>query len=247
VKGERENGFASRPPVRLEVRASRDEIVEVREEEAWPLPTTRYDRFYLDLNSAALVASPPTASSEASYDARRGHLVFRHAFESDTEVTGHMVLRLFVEARAGKSPEPAPDDLVLCAVLDKCDTNGRRVRFYGSVGNKNDGVSRGFARVAARDIDEVRSTPWLPFLPLRQEQRLAPGEVAEVAMEICPSSTLFRSGESLELTIGGHEIRPSPPFRKDVSDNRGIHVIHTSAEHPSHLLVPVIPAQGASG
>jgi len=46
-----------------------------------------------------------------------------------------------VEVRAGDVPDPPPDDLVLCAVVDKCDANGRRVPFYGSVGNKNDGVS----------------------------------------------------------------------------------------------------------
>ena len=246
VKGESDNGFASRPPVRLEVRASRDEIVEVREESAWPLPGTRYDRFYLDPGSEALVSSPPVEAGEASYDARRGRAVFRHAFETDTEITGHMVLRLFVEVRSDDPVGPPLDDGVLCAVLDKCDASGRRVPFYGSVGNKNDGVSRGFARVAAREIDEARSTPWLPFLPLRKEKPLSPGEVAEVAMEIYPSSTLFRAGESLELTIAGHEIRPSPPFRKDVSANRGLHVIHASAEHPSHLLVPVIPIQRAS-
>ncbi|MEE3325722.1 MAG: CocE/NonD family hydrolase [Myxococcota bacterium] len=243
VKGESENGFASRPPVRLEVRASRDEIVEVREESAWPLPATRYDRFYLDPGSEKLVAAPPAFAGEASYDARRGRSIFRYVFDTDTEITGHMVLRLFVEVRAGESPGPPPDDLVLCAVLDKCDAAGRRVPFYGSVGNKTDGVSRGFARAAVREIDEARSTPWLPFCPLRREQRLVPGEVAEVVMEIYPSSTLFRAGESLELTIAGHEIRPSPPFRKDVSDNRGLHVIHASAERPSHLLVPVIPVQ----
>jgi len=84
-------------------------------------------------------------------------------------------------------------------------------------------------------------------LRLRQEQRLAPGEVAEIFMEIYPSSTLFRTGESLELVIAGHEIRPSPPFRKDVSTNRGLHVIHASAEHPSHLFVPVIPSDRTSG
>ena len=73
-------------------------------------------------------------------------------------------------------------------------------------------------------------------------QRLASGEVAEVCMEIYPSSTLFRAGESLELLIAGHEIRPSPPFRKDVSCNRGLHVVHTGPKRPSHLQVPVIPA-----
>jgi len=242
VKGEGDNGFAERPPVRLEVRAARDEVVEVRHEKAWPLPSTRYERFHLDAESKTLVSSPVEASREAIYDARRGRLCFRHRFDADTEITGHMLLRLFVEARAADAASPPPDDMVICVAIEKRDTRNRRVPFYGSVGNKADAVSRGFARAAARTVDKDRSTAWLPFLPLQEERKLRPGEVVELAVEIYPSSTLFRAGEVLELILAGHEILPSPPFRKDVSCNRGFHVVHTGGRHPSHLQVPVIPA-----
>ena len=73
--------------MRLEVRASRDEIVEVREETAWPLRGARYDRFYLDPELEALGPLVPAVPSEATYDARRGSRVFRHAFDTDTEIT----------------------------------------------------------------------------------------------------------------------------------------------------------------
>ena len=100
---------------------------------------------------------------------------------------------------------------------------------------------RAGSRGLPRAVDEGRSTAWLSFLPLQEERKLRPGEVAELAVEIDPSSMLFRAGEVLELILAGHESLPSPPFRKDVSCNRGFHVVHTGGRHPSHLLVPVIP------
>jgi hypothetical protein len=63
-----------------------------------------------------------------------------------------------------------------------------------------------------------------------------------VDVALYPSSTVFAAGESLELIISSDEIIPSPPYRKDVSINRGIHVIHCGGDYDSHLLVPVIPA-----
>ena len=49
-----------------------------------------------------------------------------------------------------------------------------------------------------------------------------------------------RVQETLELIVASDEIIPSPPYRKDVSFNRGTHVIHCGGACDSHLLVPVI-------
>jgi predicted acyl esterase len=70
---------------------------------------------------------------------------------------------------------------------------------------------------------------------------LAPDQIVPVDVELYPSSTFFAGGESLELIIASSEIIPSPPYRKDVSVNRGIHVIHCGGDYDSHLLVPVVP------
>jgi predicted acyl esterase len=67
------------------------------------------------------------------------------------------------------------------------------------------------------------------------------GEIMPVEIALYPSSTFFDAGESLTLIVSAGEIIPSPPYRKDVGFNRGIHVIHCGGEHDSHLLVPIIP------
>jgi predicted acyl esterase len=67
-----------------------------------------------------------------------------------------------------------------------------------------------------------------------------------------PSSTLFRAGESLRLTVQGAEVPRAeiPPLPADHSANRyvheelmnrGRHIIHTGARYDSHLLIPVVP------
>jgi len=62
-------------------------------------------------------------------------------------------------------------------------------------------------------------------------------------IEILPSSTLFRAGESLQLVVQGADLFEHPTlthaYSRDV--NTGVHAIHTGGEYDSHLLVPEIP------
>ena len=74
-------------------------------------------------------------------------------------------------------------------------------------------------------------------------------------IEILPSATLYRKGETLELTVQGSdivnpgntpqlargEIVTRVPVRHADTVNRGAHVIHAGGKHDSHLLVPLIP------
>ena len=244
-----DDGFRDVPPVRLEVRESRDVIRAVRHEPAWPLPQTVYERLYLDAGERTLAPEPPATPAEVVYPATDGRAVFRHRFDVDTELTGHMALRLWVEVRPRPTVNAAdlaqpdyPDDLLLCVAIDKRDEAGRSVRFYGSVGNDADMVTRGFLAASSRALDEVYSTPWRPVPALAGKEPLAPGEVVAVDVELYPSSTFFRAGSSIDLIVSPREIVPSPPFQKDLGANRGFHVIHTGGDRTSWLSVPRIPA-----
>ncbi|MEO0606229.1 MAG: CocE/NonD family hydrolase, partial [Myxococcota bacterium] len=233
VKGERDNGFLDRPSVRVEVRESRDEVTEVLEVAAWPPEATAYERWYLEPASMTFSPTPPDPG-EAQYAGRTGEIVFRHRFEADTRIVGHMALHLHFEARGA-------DDALLTVVIEKRDADGRPVRFYGSIGSKDDVVSRGYAAAQMRELDET-SSEWLPQLTLRNPQPLTEGEVVELAVEIYPHATLFRAGETLELTIAGHELVRTRPLVKDFDGNRGTHVVHAGGDRASYLLVPVLPS-----
>jgi predicted acyl esterase len=187
------------------------------------------------------VSEPSATPTSVAYAARGEQVVFPFRFTDATELSGYMKLRLWVEARADGSGLP-PDDMVLCVAVGKRDRDGRTVHFEGSVGNKYDLVSRGFCRVSRRELDPALSTPWQPVQTGTSEQLLSPGAIVPVEIEIYPSSTFFAAGEMLELIVSGDEIIPSPPYRKDVSCNRGRHVLHVGGPYDSHLLVPRIPA-----
>lgn len=55
-------------------------------------------------------------------------------------------------------------------------------------------------------------------------------------------STFFAAGEAVQLIVAPREIIPSPPYIKDASFNRGMHVLHFGRDRDSFLLVPKIPA-----
>lgn len=233
VKGE-ENGFEDTPAVRLEVRRSGSVIQEVRGESAWPLANTRHEQLYLD--GEALTAEPGEAS-QSSFDARRGSLRFVHRMARDTELTGYFRVRLWLELQ-GDPGEDAPDDVALCVYLRKLDRHGAVVAFRGTVGSVNDGVARGYLQASLRELDEEASTPHWPVLACTRRQPLTVGEVVALDIGILPSSTWFDEGDSLELIVAGHEVIASPPFRKDLSGNRGRVVVHQGGELASHLVVP---------
>ena len=94
-------------------------------------------------------------------------------------------------------------------------------------------------------LDEVLSTPWQPVLSHANPQQIAAGEIVPVDIEILPSSTLFRAGESLQLDVQGRDLFEHPALAHGYSDgiNVGAHSIHTGATYDSHLLVPVVPAE----
>lgn len=239
VKGETSNGFRDRAPVRLEVRSSRDVIHTVRDELDWPLPQTRYERLYL--SDHGLRKDKPRSNARLEYNGVGGAVRFDICFERDTELTGYMKLRLWVQALPEHKSAPVPDDMAIFVGLEKLDRQGQSVRFYGSVGNREDLVTRGYCQVSRRQIDHDLSTDWHPVLTGTSHQPLSAGEIVPVDIALYPSSTFFAAGESMSLIISSIDIVKSPPFGKDVNVNMGWHVVHYGGLYDAHLLVPCIP------
>jgi uncharacterized protein len=237
LKGE-DTEVSSWPPVQLEVR-ERYYTGEVRQEQEWPLARTDYQPLYLDAATASLTAKPVDQVAAASYDPQleSGTATFDCTFDADTELTGHAKLRLWVEADGS-------DDMDLFVALQKLGTDGNPVTFPFFSIWENGNVALGWLRVSHRELDDQRSTPQQPWLLHRREQRLAPGEVVPVDIEVLPSGTLFRAGETLRLLVQGTDVNKYPvgtPTQRHEGDrNRGRHIIHTGGHYDSHLLIPVI-------
>ena len=236
LKGDRSNGYLDTPSVRLEVRSSLNEIHEVRHENEWPIARTEYTRLYLAEQQSLSLERPQTQLALA-YPAKNGKAEFQHTFAEDTELSGYMKLRVWVEARSENEGQETPDDLALFVAVNKLDRDGTPVHFYGSVGNTKDMVTRGWCRVALRELDPVESTEWHPVQKGARDQKLKAGEIVPVDVPLYPSSTFFASGETVQLIVAPREIIPSPPYIKDASFNRGTHVLHFGGKYDSYVLI----------
>ena len=242
LKDDTSSGFLATPPVRLEVRSSLDEIHEVRYENEWPIARTQYTRLYLSGQPQSLALEKPEQPMELVHAAKKGKALFNFKFTEDTELSGYMKLRIWVEVRPKNTGEISPDDMAMFVAVNKLDCDGNAIHFNGSVGNKRDMVTRGDCRVSRRELDPIESTEWHPVQKGESEQSLNAGEIVPVDIELYPSSTFFSAGETLQLIIASDEIIPSPPYRKSVECNHGRHAIHFGGEYDSYLLVPKVPA-----
>jgi uncharacterized protein len=231
--------MAAWPPVRIEVRERAGQATE-RAEQEWPLARTQYRPLYLDAGRGALQDDPGAKAGQVRYDAASGRAVFDHRFREDTELTGHMKLKLWLEVEGA-------NDADLFVAVQKLDTAGQPVGFTFYSFYENGPVALGWLRASHRALDPVRSTAWQPFHPHDREEPLPAGEPVVLAIEIWASSTLFKAGESLRLVVQGQDVcqdaLPNLPFaRHERTRNAGVHIIHAGGPFDSHLLVPWIPA-----
>jgi len=235
-----EGDLAEWPKVRIEVR-ERAGVGHWRNETEWPLARTNYTRLYLDARSGTLQRAPVDAEGSATYDPADGEAAFDLRFDADTELTGHMALRLWVELESG-------DDMDLFVAIQKYDADGAIVPFTFYAISDEGPVALGWLRASHRALDAERSTPSQPVHLHDREESLTPGEAVPVDIEIWPSSTLFRAGESLRVLVKGQDIYTSIPqpgpamMRHQETRNAGRHIIRTGGKYDSHLLAPVIPA-----
>jgi len=239
------------PKVQLEVR-DRFYVGRVRKESGWPLARTQYQRLFLDARSGSLRASPVKAESQARYFApgdesrcpaayREDRAQFDYVFPAATELTGHMKLRLWVEALGA-------DDMDLFVAVQKFDRSRRYVPFAAFNALEDGPVALGWLRASHRELDKTRSSPHQPWLAHKRQLKLKRGVPVPVEIEIWPSSTRFAKGETLRVVVQGSDIyryarwivRAGHP--KTI--NAGVHVIRTGGRYDSHLLVPVIPRKG---
>ncbi|HTZ03196.1 MAG TPA: CocE/NonD family hydrolase C-terminal non-catalytic domain-containing protein, partial [Xanthobacteraceae bacterium] len=194
LKGE-DTGWERQPPVTLQVRHV-DRFVE-RAEREWPLARTRWTRFFLDFGNRGLVEREPEVASQVAYDAAGDGLEFRTApLGAPVEITGPSAAKLFI------SSVTADADLFL--VLRVFAPDGEEVVFRGAV-DPHTPIAQGWLRASHRKLDAARSQPWRPFHPHDELQPLKPGEVAELDVEIWPTSIVVPAGYSIALSIRGRD------------------------------------------
>lgn len=211
--------------------------------------TTRY---YLAGATGALTTATP-AAAKASYDATTpdGMVQFSLAVDTETSFIGYPRLRLFAEAEGA-------DDMDIFVLLQKLDAAGT-VLTQITIPNKGpqmqgmtrDGASilnykgsNGRLRASMRALDGERSTDDVPVHCFDRVEKLAPGEIVALDLDLFPTGLLLYPGQQLRLTIGGfNTLGGAMPGTKNlVPANRGRHVIHTGGDHASFVQIGTMVA-----
>lgn len=236
------NGWEFTPRVRVEVMDAYDfDLVTNRAEDSFPLKRTVYKKLYIDAkNNAMQLERPVEDESSFSYDGQTGEADFDYTFEEDTEITGYLKLRLWVEA-------DGHDDMDLFINVQKLDEKGEFLPVY-VLGEPHPGAW-GKMRVSHRKLDEKLSTDFQPVQAHTVEEKLKPGEIVPVDIEINPHSRIWHKGQKIRVQIAGRYIRDKGWFERLVwtPDNKGNHIIHSGGKYDSFLQIPVIPPRYVAG
>ncbi len=224
-------GFALNPPL---------------EAADFPLPDTEWARLYL--RSGETLASEPPGESEGPDGYRVVHggpsdedgwINYRVEIEEPTAICGPIVLTLWAQTTTL--------DTDFFALLADLDPDGN---LYG--------LQRGLLRASHRELDEEKSDymtrdgqkllvrPWHPHT---EAKPVTPYEVHRYDIEIPTVGHVFRPGHRIVLRLSppplgdpiGVTRSRAPSYRYDSDQPPGIVRILHDAEHPSSLLLPVLP------
>ena len=235
LKG-KDTGIMDEPPVQLWVMG--DE--QWRFENEWPLARTEWRSYYLRRwgglsTEKESVPERPDYFVQQPVDETATIQALKystHPFSRETEITG-------------------PIALYLHAAIDQEDTNWIVALADIAPDGREFEFSRGFLKASHRALSEELSKPWLPHHPHLKSEAVAPGEVYEYAIELSPTSIVFKPGHRVRLSITSldHALDPGPksvlgsghmPWHL-CSSKPTVHKIYHDPVRPSRLLLPIIP------
>jgi uncharacterized protein len=256
-------GWEFTPKVRLCILNPGNKDIVNRPEDEFPIARQQSKALFLDAASSVMnMDKQVQVESRSEFDAVTGKSTFTYTFPDRTELTGYFKLKLWVESVGN-------DDIDLFTVFSKLngnrqlvetqcidvgylqndpDASRQKLREMHAAGEKSVNVyfargATGRLRVSHRELDPNRTTSHQPHYKFEKIQKLSGGEIVAVEIELWPHGMIWEAGETIELTIAGHNLMPeltprTPPVK---TLNKGIVVIHTGGRYDSHLLIPVIP------
>lgn len=224
----------------------------------WPIPGTRYTKYYLTL--AKGLSETPAAQHEGklSYkalgDLKSQHLIqfTSESFTEEVEFTGHIVAHLNVSVTTEEGQADKPSDIDLFLSIRHMNATGKDIFYTGTVGDPVP-VSKGWLRVSLRAVNEKspRHTFWHPHREYLSGDHspLVPGTVYPVDVEIWPTNVVMSPGDKLVFEISSGDTQGAGLFEHNSKEDRdektfgGINHVHFGKEYENWLLMPLIPAQ----
>lgn len=253
-----DTGIKEEPPVKIWNMGAN----KWRYADTWPLPQTQWTKLYLDswerlrwepfAESSGQSTKDPDAFAQMPLRLTRKVQKLRYVTEplpEDVEVTGPLQLTFWAE-------------------IDQDDTNWIIiVKDLGpdvSVQTAREGeferpevpereVTRGWLKASYRAVDESKSLPGQPhhYLTESKQQKVVPGEINRYDVAIAPTSNVFLKNHRICVDITSMDVPPGTagdvlaeyiPYHI-CSSKTVLHKVYRDEEHPSHLLIPVIPKE----
>ena len=157
--------------------------------------------------------------------ARNDVLVFQtEPLEADLEVTGELAVKLWISSTAVDTDFTAKMLDVYPASAD-----------YPGGFDLN--IADGILRTRFRDS-------------LKQEKLMTPGTIYPITIKLYPTSNVFKRGHRIRVDVSSSNFPRfdvNPNTGEPLNDNRrrevAINTVHHDAEHPSHIVLPVVPAK----
>jgi uncharacterized protein len=210
-------------------------------------------KYYLQGLRRTLHPEPPAQEVAVAYDAdaNPGLASFTVRFPAETVLVGYPKAHLWVEAKGA-------DDMDLFVLVQKLDAHGTHLQEF-TIPNQSAMVqditeygasvlrykgSDGRLRVSARHLDKTLATDSVPAYTFDRVEKLQPGEIAEIEIDLAPIGLVFYPGQQLRLVVSARNLLGAhmPATRDYVPQNSGTHIVHTGGDHASYLQLPVLLA-----
>jgi len=254
-------GWAKQPKVLLQIRHPGEKFV-ARAEDAWPIPRTKWTKYYLDPATMALGSRKPTATSKLAFEAMGDGLTFlTPPLAEATEITGPSALKLFASS--------STKDADLFIVLRVFTGDMKEVVFQGAI-DPHTPIAQGWLRASHRKLDKKLSLPYRPYHTHDRQEPLKKGQTVELDIEIWPTCIAVPKGYRIALSIRGkdyeygggsggklsnfkNELTGCGPFLHNKPEDRppaifgGITTLHFGRSRQPYVLLPIVPPKKQAG
>ncbi len=256
-----DTGIMDEPPVNLFIRG--DE--RYRKENEWPIKRTQYTKFYLNegpvdaarsLNNGGLSPEEPTqngSSFEYEYPnpdwtqfSGLGTAILDRGLPNptariltftsdpmakDLEITGSIVLILYASS--------TENDQEFCVrLVDQFPDAEQHPDILPPMGRM---LTRGWLKASHREKDEKLSKSYRPYYTHTNPRPIEPGKIYKYEVEIWATSNVFKQGHRIRLDLACTDSNAFDYGGHAYGIKYGKDTIYHDREHPSHLILPVIP------
>jgi putative CocE/NonD family hydrolase len=180
------------------------------------------------------IASASALSTTHGGAGRTGVSFETAPMERDTEITGPIVLNLWVASSS--------EDMDIFATLRNIGPDGKDVWEVGQHGQPVP-LTKGWLRASHRKLDPQKSLPFRPYHAHDERWWLEPGKPVECQVEIWPTCIVLQRGHRLRLDVQPRDGVGSAPYTHYHADyNAGaLNTIYSGGGVLSYLLLPIIP------